>query len=205
MENTENAPLTMDERINNMKGDDFFIDVKDATNKLLDAFGGSHPFVQENLLRQLCYTTEKQEGWLGGKIQEVVKQMQDRWENSAQQEIDRTSRNRQLEYIEQLGEDKVLNMLLHSLWVEFFNAHADATDRPKYGTSKKAPAKSNQDDRDYVDALCAHFGVETEAAKAEKTEEHKAWVQHCDVAEMKGKIPDEASPPETWEKVAVSE
>lgn len=159
MENTENTPLTMDERINNMKGDDFFIDVKDATNKLLDAFGGSHPFVQENLLRQLCYTTEKQVDWLGGKIQEVVKQMQDRWANSAQQEIDITSRNRQLEYIEQLGEDKVLNMLLHSLWVEFFNAHADATNRPKYGTSKKNPARVSQNDKDYLKSLCDHYGV----------------------------------------------
>jgi hypothetical protein len=203
MENSE--PVTLDERINNMKEDDFFIDIKEATNKLLDAFGGSHPFVQENLLRQLCYTTEKQVDWLGGKMQEVVKQMQDRWENSAQQEIDTTARNRQLEYFEQLGEDKVINMLLHSLWKQFFNDHADATNRPKYGTSKKAPARSNQNDRDYVEALCAHFGVETEAAKAEKAEEHEAWLRHCDVAEMKGKIPEGAGPPETWEKVTASE
>jgi len=140
--------------------DELAVEVRDATTQLIDAFESTHPFVRENLLRQLCYTTERQPQWLDERMQTVMAQIQDRWTNSPRQEIDIANRDRQLEYFEQLGEDKMVYVLLHNVFVELFNEHAAAHDRPSYGSKNVKPkASTNTADTEYLQKLAATYGI----------------------------------------------
>ena len=154
----ETPEVTIEDRA--LLKDELATKVRDSIYQLLDAFESSHPFVRENLLRNLCWTTERQPLWIDEKMQTVMAEIQERWTNSPRAEIDMANRDRQLEYFEQLGEDKVVYVLLHSVFVEIFNEHAAAHDRAPYGKKKSMSTSStNNADREYLEKLAATYGV----------------------------------------------
>ena len=144
------------DRLDNCR-DAYGSDIQQTVWQLMGDIGPEHPFIQEKILYSLCWSSFNAPNYLDDQMIAVGKKRDNRFTNSAQGEIDQVQADRDTDYITRLGEDKIVWVMLQSLFVDMYNDHATSIGRPKYGEKKTYGGPTVN--RKVITDLAATYGV----------------------------------------------